>query len=88
MQEAWSFLCNAELMLSFFYALRKYFASFLAKQFANKLKHDIIHTRRVLGFTLQFGARLFCAYEENWGCVYTIVSAQAQISHGAQKCHA
>ena len=36
----------------FFYALCKYFASFLAKQFANKLKHDIIHTRRVLGFTL------------------------------------
>ena len=36
----------------FFYALCKCFASFLAKQFANKLKHDIIHARRVLGFTL------------------------------------
>ena len=45
MQNAWSFLCMAGLMPSFFNALLQVICKLLAKQFANKLNHDIIYAR-------------------------------------------
>ena len=43
MQEAWSFLCDAELMPGFFNAILQVLCKLLAKGLANKAIHDIMH---------------------------------------------
>ena len=65
-----------------FLRLLQVLCKLLTKGLTNLAIHDIMHA------AAWRGEAFMCTRGEVRLCLYSVVSAQAQISHGAQKCHA